>query len=106
MRRYYAGLALGIVKNPGALVSLPPSIAPTAFQLDLFGALKQNLIAVIFIFFFLDLFDTVGSLIGIAKQADLMKEGKLARAGRALLADGADSSKSRRAARPIQRAAR
>ncbi|PYT03126.1 MAG: guanine permease [Acidobacteria bacterium] len=82
-----AGLALGIVKNPGALVSLPPSIAPTAFQLDLFGALKQNLIAVIFIFFFLDLFDTVGSLIGIAKQADLMKEGKLPRAGRALLAD-------------------
>lgn len=41
----------------------------------------------IFIFFFLDLFDTVGSLIGIAKQAGFMKEGKLPRAGRALLAD-------------------
>jgi adenine/guanine/hypoxanthine permease len=82
-----AGVALGIVRNPGAIVSLPPSLAPTAFQLDVIGALKQNLIAVIFIFFFLDLFDTVGSLIGIAKQADLMKEGKLPRAGRALLAD-------------------
>jgi adenine/guanine/hypoxanthine permease len=82
-----AGVALGIVKNPGAIVSLPPSLAPTAFRLDVIGALKQNLIAVIFIFFFLDLFDTVGSLIGIAKQADLMKEGKLPRAGRALLAD-------------------
>jgi AGZA family xanthine/uracil permease-like MFS transporter len=56
-------------------------------QLDVWAALKQNLIAVIFIFFFLDLFDTVGSLIGIAKQADLMKDGKLPRAGRALLAD-------------------
>src|SRR5258705_3794795 len=82
-----AGVVLGIVKNPGAVVSLPPSLAPTAFQLDVWAALKQNLIAVIFIFFFLDLFDTVGSLIGIAKQAGLMKDGRLPRAGRALLAD-------------------
>ena len=82
-----AGAAFGIVKNPGAVVSLPPSLAPTFFQLDVVAALKQNLIAVIFVFFFLDLFDTVGSLIGIAKQAGLMKEGKLPRAGRALLAD-------------------
>jgi AGZA family xanthine/uracil permease-like MFS transporter len=82
-----AGGFFGIVKNPGAVVSLPPSLAPTAFQLDVVAALKQNLIAVIFIFFFLDLFDTVGSLIGIAKQADLMENGRLPRAGRALLAD-------------------
>jgi AGZA family xanthine/uracil permease-like MFS transporter len=81
------GLPLGVVRNPGTVVSLPPSIAPTLLQLDVVSALKQNLIAVIFIFFFLDLFDTVGSLIGIAKQAGLMKEGKLPRAGRALLAD-------------------
>src|SRR5215471_8755657 len=82
-----AGLFTGIVKNPGSVVSLPPSILPTAFQLDVATALKQNLIAVILIFFFLDLFDTVGSLIGISKQAGLMKDGKLPRAGRALLAD-------------------
>jgi len=82
-----AGVALGIVKNPGTVVSLPPSISPTVFQLDVLAALKQNLIAVIFIFFFLDLFDTVGSLIGIAKQAGLLKDGRLPRAGRALLAD-------------------
>ena len=82
-----AGLFAGIVKNPGSVLSLPPSVLPTAFQLDVWTALKQNLIAVILIFFFLDLFDTVGSLIGIAKQAGLMKEGKLPRAGRALLAD-------------------
>jgi len=81
------GLAVGVVTNPGAIVSFPPSIAPTLFQLDVLAALKQNLISVIFIFFFLDLFDTVGSLIGIAKQAGLMKNGKLPRAGRALLAD-------------------
>lgn len=81
------GIPLGIVKNPGAIVSLPPSLAPTLFKLDIVGAITQNLFAVIFIFFFLDLFDTVGSLIGIAKQAGLMKDGKLPRVGRALLAD-------------------
>jgi AGZA family xanthine/uracil permease-like MFS transporter len=81
------GIPLGIVKNPGAVVSLPPSLAPTLFKLDIVGAITQNLFAVIFIFFFLDLFDTVGSLIGIAKQAGLMKDGKLPRVGRALLAD-------------------
>lgn len=82
-----AGVAVGVVTRPPAVMSLPPALTPTAFRLDILSALKQNLIGVIFVFFFLDLFDTVGSLIGIAKQADLMKEGKLPRAGRALLAD-------------------
>jgi AGZA family xanthine/uracil permease-like MFS transporter len=82
-----AGVLLGIVKYPGQVVSLPPSVLPTAFKLDVLEALRKNLFAVIFIFFFLDLFDTVGSLIGIAKHAGLMREGKLPRAGRALLAD-------------------
>jgi adenine/guanine/hypoxanthine permease len=80
-------ILLGVVTRSEAVVSLPPSISPTLFQLDVLAALKQNLIGVIFIFFSLDLFDTVGSLIAIAKQAGLMKEGKLPRAGRALLAD-------------------
>jgi AGZA family xanthine/uracil permease-like MFS transporter len=78
---------LGVVNYPGEVISLPPSIAPTAFKLDPIGAVRRNLIAVIFVFFFLDLFDTVGSLIGIAKQARLMRDGELPRAGRALLAD-------------------
>jgi AGZA family xanthine/uracil permease-like MFS transporter len=82
-----AGIAMGLVNIEGGVVSLPPSIAPTLFKLDVLGALRGNLFAVIFVFFFLDLFDTVGSLIGIAKHAGLMQNGKLPRAGRALLAD-------------------
>jgi AGZA family xanthine/uracil permease-like MFS transporter len=82
-----AGAVAGIVHKPDAIVSLPPSIAPTFLKLDIAGAISQNLFAIIFIFFFLDLFDTVGSLIGIAKQSGLMKDGQLPRAGRALLAD-------------------
>ena len=80
-------IPLGVVTKPEGIVSLPPTLAPTAFKLDILGAIKQGLFAIIFIFFFLDLFDTVGSLIGIAKQAGLMKAGKLPRVGRALLAD-------------------
>ncbi len=82
-----AALPLGVLKVPTAFVSLPPSVMPTAFHLDIVGAIKQNLFTVIFIFFFLDLFDTVGSLIGLAKQSGLMKNGEMPRVGRALLAD-------------------
>ena len=82
-----AGIPLGLVSLDGSIVSLPPAIGPTAFKLDVLGALRGNLVAIIFVFFFLDLFDTVGSLIGIAKHAGLVQDGKLPRAGRALLAD-------------------
>ncbi|HEX5736564.1 MAG TPA: NCS2 family permease [Blastocatellia bacterium] len=82
-----AGILMGVVKPPSAIVSLPPSIAPVALKLDVVGAITQGLFAIIFVFFFLDLFDTVGSLIGVAKQAGFMKDGRLPRAGRALLAD-------------------
>jgi AGZA family xanthine/uracil permease-like MFS transporter len=78
---------MGLVSLGGGIVSLPPSIGPTAFKLDVLGALRSNLFAIIFVFFFLDLFDTVGSLIGIAKHAGLIRDGKPPRAGRALLAD-------------------
>ena len=81
------GVPLGVVTRPDAIISMPPSLGPIAFKLDIVGALGQGLFAVIFIFFFLDLFDTVGSLIGIAKQAGLMRDGKLPRVGRALFAD-------------------
>jgi AGZA family xanthine/uracil permease-like MFS transporter len=82
-----AGTLMGLVRLGGGIVSLPPSIGATAFKLDVLGALRGNLVAIIFVFFFLDLFDTVGSLIGIAKHAGLMRNGELPRAGRALLAD-------------------
>jgi AGZA family xanthine/uracil permease-like MFS transporter len=58
------------------------------------GVLEQNLLAVIFVFFFLDLFDSVGSLIGIAKQAGFMRGKVLPRAGNALLADAVGTTGS------------
>jgi AGZA family xanthine/uracil permease-like MFS transporter len=81
-----AGLASGLVKYQG-LVGRPPSIAPTLLQLDLAGALSAPMLPVILIFFFLALFDSVGTLIGVASQAGLLRDGTLPRARQALLAD-------------------
>lgn len=80
------GIPLGIVKFHG-IVSPPPSLLPTLFQLDIAGALKAGVLTVIFVFFFLDVFDCVGTLIGVSGPAGFLKDGKLPRADRAMLAD-------------------
>jgi AGZA family xanthine/uracil permease-like MFS transporter len=81
-----AGLLTGLVRYQG-LVSAPPSIAPTLLKLDIPGALNPSMLPVIFVFFFLALFDSVGTLVGVASQAGLMRDGVLPRAKQALLAD-------------------
>lgn len=69
------------------IASMPPSLAPTLLQLDILGALRPDMVAVVFVFFFLALFDSVGTLIGVAHQAGLMRSGRLPRVRGALLAD-------------------
>ena len=80
------GLGMGLVHYQG-LVAAPPSIAPTFFQLDLAGAVSAPMLPVILIFFFLALFDSVGTLVGVASHAGLLRDGTLPRARQALLAD-------------------
>ncbi len=82
----FAGIPLGVVKYQG-IVSSPPSINPTLFKLDILGAFNTGLITVVFVFFFLDLFDTIGTLIGISGQAGFLKDGKLPRANKAMFSD-------------------
>ncbi len=80
-------IILGLSELPG-VVSMPPSLMPTLLQLDIAGALDIGLVSVIFAFLFVDLFDTSGTLVGVAQKADLLdKDGKMPRLGRALLAD-------------------
>ena len=70
------------------VVSMPPSVMPTLMQLDIMGALDIGLISVIFAFLFVDLFDTSGTLVGVAQKANLLdNDGKMPKLGRALLAD-------------------
>ncbi|MEX1377909.1 MAG: NCS2 family permease [Eubacteriales bacterium] len=75
---------------PTKLFSTPPSIAPIFMKFDFAGAWKLGLdfLLVVFAFLMVDMFDTVGTLVGVAKQADLLDEdGKLPKAGAALMAD-------------------
>jgi len=81
-----AGLPLGVVKYHG-VVGPVPSISPAFLKLDIAGAFDLGLVSVIFVFFFLALFDSVGTLIGVSNQAGLLIDGKLPRARQALSAD-------------------
>ncbi|THG82071.1 NCS2 family permease [Pseudomonas sp. A-1] len=82
-----AALALGLTELD-RVVAPPPSLMPTLLQLDIAGALDVGLVSVIFAFLFVDLFDTSGTLIGVAQKAGLVgPDGRLPRLGRALLAD-------------------
>jgi AGZA family xanthine/uracil permease-like MFS transporter len=79
-------LAAGLTTWTG-IVSMPPSIAPTLLQLDVRAALTPGLVDVVFVFFFLALFDSVGTLVGIANRIGLVRGGTFPRAKQALLAD-------------------
>jgi AGZA family xanthine/uracil permease-like MFS transporter len=82
-----ASVLLGLSTATG-VVSMPPDPTPTLFALDILGALDVGLIAIIFAFLFVDLFDTAGTLVGVAQRANLLDEnGRLPRLRRALLAD-------------------
>jgi len=80
-------ILLNLSKSPaGALQT--PDVSSTFMKLDLGGALRLGAFDVIFIFLFVDLFDTIGSLMGLGRQAGyLTPDGKMPRVNRALLAD-------------------
>ncbi|MFE1599582.1 NCS2 family permease [Methylobacterium sp. ID0610] len=69
------------------VVSMPPSIAPTLFALDLSGALSAGLLNVVLVLFLVELFDATGTLMGVASRAGLLVDGKMTRLNRALMAD-------------------
>jgi len=70
-------------------ISLPPSLSPTFLQMDLLHAISLTMWPFIIIFLFMDTFDTIGTLIGVGEQAGFIKDNKLPRAGKAMLADQA-----------------
>jgi AGZA family xanthine/uracil permease-like MFS transporter len=83
-----AAALLGVVPYHG-LVASPPSLMPTLGRLDIVSAFRPDLIAVIFVLFFLGLFDTVGTLVGVAEQAGFLQAGRLPRARQAMATDAA-----------------
>ena len=81
-----AAWLVGLVEFQG-LVGLPSSPLSMVGQFDIVGALRPEMIGVVFVFFFLALFDSVGTLVAVGDQAGLMQNGRLPRARGALLAD-------------------
>jgi AGZA family xanthine/uracil permease-like MFS transporter len=85
------GIIFGIVALPNGIVDVPPNPTGLFVLFDhLFSAemWTKNMFIVIFTFFFVEFFDTAGTLFGLASQAGLIdKDGKLPRAGKALAAD-------------------
>lgn len=81
-----AVVTAGLLPYQG-LVAAPPSLAPTFARLDVAGALRADLLPVIAVLFFLGLFDTIGTLVGIAGEAGLLVGGRLPRAREAMATD-------------------
>lgn len=71
--------------RPQGVMAWPPSLAPTFLKLDLAGAVRH--LDLVLVFLFMLVFDTVGTLIGVAEQAGFMRDGHLPRADRAMLSD-------------------
>lgn len=77
---------LGLNEFKGVVGQIP-SIAPTFLQMNFEGLFTASLVGVIFVFFLVDLFDSTGTLVGVAHRAGLLQDGKLPRLKKALFAD-------------------
>lgn len=84
-----AGIPLGVTPIPTSIFALPPSVAPIAFKFVGFDQiLTFDMFMILITFLFVDMFDTIGMLIGTATKAGMLdKDGKLPRVEKALFAD-------------------
>lgn len=83
-------LPLGVTSLPEGLkfFSLPPSLSTVAFKLDFSNIFTVDMLIILFTFLFVDMFDTIGTLVGVACKADMLDEnGELPKVKEALLAD-------------------
>jgi AGZA family xanthine/uracil permease-like MFS transporter len=86
-----SGLLLGLIQFNG-IVSSPPDLKPILLQLDILGAIDVAMISVIISFLFVNLFDTAGTLLGVASRANLIDDsGKIVNLDKALKADSTAS---------------
>lgn len=80
------GIPMGLTTY-GGVADIPPSIAPIAFQFDFSRLFTIDMLIVIFTFLFIDMFDTIGTLVGVSTKAGMIKDGKVPRLRKAFMAD-------------------
>lgn len=86
----FVGIPLGVTHWPSDshLVSLPPSIEPIFFKFDFSHMFTMDMLIVVFTFLFVDVFDSVGTLVGVSSKAGMLdKDGRVPRVKQALFAD-------------------
>ncbi|WP_157148107.1 NCS2 family permease [Brachyspira pilosicoli] len=82
------GIPMGITQLSPYASFAPPSLEPVAFKLDFANILHPNMFIVLFTFLFVDMFDTVGTLVGVCTKANMLtKGGEVPRCKQALFAD-------------------
>ena len=82
------GMVFGLVELPKQLVSTPPTIKTIAFKMDILGAIKLSTMGTIFSLMFVDLFESIGTIMACAIEANMVDEkGKIRKIGRLLEAD-------------------
>ncbi len=84
------GIPMGVTQLPeaGGIISLPPSLKHVAFQFEWEHIFTLDMVVVVFTFLFVDIFDTIGTLTGVASKANMLdEEGKLPRVSEALMSD-------------------
>ena len=87
----FASLFLNLIEFNG-VVSYPPELSPTLMKLDIIGALDVAMISIIMSFLFVNLFDTAGTLLGVATRANIIDQnGNAKNLDKALLADSGSS---------------
>lgn len=80
------GIPFGITNYSG-IFSAPPSIEPVLFKFEFHNILTKDMLIIVFTFLFVDMFDTIGTLVGVSTKAGMMKDGKIPNARMAFLSD-------------------
>src|SRR5690606_38384232 len=82
------GLPIGVTTLPSSFEFTPPSLSPIFMKFEWTQILTLDMLVVVFTFLFVDMFDTVGTLIGVSSKANMLdKEGRVPRVNQALMAD-------------------
>lgn len=82
------GIPMGVVELPNQIISLPPSLEPTLFKFEWHNIFTLDMLIVLFTLLFMDMFDTIGTLVGVATKAKMLDaEGKVPNVKKALFAD-------------------